>query len=315
MGKGSNQGPAVAQAKRGSDENTSRPRIAVAIATVGRPHVLAETLQRFSKQTRKADAIIVCSPSPSDVERLSEQFPQVACIVGPRGLTHQRNAIIEHAREFDVLVFFDDDFVPAPGYLAAVEEILQKDPAVVMTTGFVIEDGILGPGLSFEDVDAALARDEGPTRDEPAIVDVANGYGCNMSVRTSVLHEHNIRFDENLPLYAWLEDVDFGSQLWKHGRVVKAMATRGIHMGVKSGRQPGRKLGYSQVANPYYLARKGSLGCLRALHSVSRNIAANVIRSFHAETYVDRRGRLVGNMFALGDLLRGRLDPQRVLQL
>jgi hypothetical protein len=33
------------------------------------------------------------------------------------------------------------------------------------------------------------------------------------------------------------------------------------------------------------------------------------------EPYVDRRGRLRGNMLALGDLLRHRMAPERVLEL
>jgi hypothetical protein len=33
------------------------------------------------------------------------------------------------------------------------------------------------------------------------------------------------------------------------------------------------------------------------------------------ETWVDRRGRLFGNALGFADLIRGRLDPKRILEL
>jgi hypothetical protein len=48
---------------------------------------------------------------------------------------------------------------------------------------------------------------------------------------------------------------------------------------------------------------------------MSRNVAANLARSFYPEPYVDRFGRLKGNVVALVDLFTGRLHPQRILQL
>jgi len=46
-----------------------------------------------------------------------------------------------------------------------------------------------------------------------------------------------------------------------------------------------------------------------------RNLMANAARSFRPEPFVDRRGRLRGNMIALMDLIRGRIAPERVLEL
>jgi hypothetical protein len=84
---------------------------------------------------------------------------------------------------------------------------------------------------------------------------------------------------------------------------------------VNQGRSPGRRLGYSQVANPVYLLRKGSYSAGRAGRSVGRNIAANVARAFWPEAYIDRRGRLAGNALAILDFCRGRLAPERILEL
>ena len=295
----------------------SGSRIVVGIATVGRPEVLARTLNYIHAQTRVPDAVIICAPGHGDIGELTDQggVSAVSVIIGPRGLTRQRNAIFERCGPDDIVVFFDDDFVPARDYLANVAAVMERDREVIMTTGVVVGDGVCGEGLSFEAAEALLAADaESGARDGP-LEDVANGYGCNMSVRMSALAAPDLRFDESLPLYGWLEDVDFGYRLAAHGRIVKAPATRGVHLGVKSGRQSGKRLGYSQIANPVYLARRGRCPWKRALFLMSRNIAANMARSIWPEPWIDRRGRLGGNLLALGDAMGGRLAPDRILSL
>jgi hypothetical protein len=84
---------------------------------------------------------------------------------------------------------------------------------------------------------------------------------------------------------------------------------------VKRGRQPGKKLGYSQISNPVYLVRKGSHTWPRALKLMSRNVLANAIRTFYPEPYTDRLGRSIGNCLALVDLCFGRVSPSRILQI
>lgn len=44
-------------------------------------------------------------------------------------------------------------------------------------------------------------------------------------------------------------------------------------------------------------------------------IAVILLRSVAPEPYVDRPGRLRGNLIALADVMRGRLAPERVMQL
>jgi hypothetical protein len=89
----------------------------------------------------------------------------------------------------------------------------------------------------------------------------------------------------------------------------------GVHLGVKSGRTSGKRLGYSQVVNPLYLARKGTFPWAPAVRLVIRNLLANTIRSMAPEPYVDRRGRLLGNLVGLRELLSGKAHPTRILRL
>jgi hypothetical protein len=74
-------------------------------------------------------------------------------------------------------------------------------------------------------------------------------------------------------------------------------------------------LGYSQIANPVHLVRKGTFTFRRALFQMARNVAMNLCFSFTPEPYVDRRGRLRGNLTALKDLVLGRVHPERILTL
>ncbi|HEY1794633.1 MAG TPA: glycosyltransferase family 2 protein [Stellaceae bacterium] len=286
-------------------------RLAVGIATVGRPVLLNAVVQELRRQSRPADRIVICAPQASDIGDIAADGVDI--VIGPRGLTRQRNAIIDRLAGFDIVQFFDDDFLPAAAYLAEVERAFAAAPDIVMITGNVVADGIVGPGFDLAEAQRRLANAPASRGDplEPA----ENGYGCNMAVRLAAARMAECRFDEHLPLYGWLEDVDFSRQLARQGRIVKLGSARGVHLGIKQGRQSGVRLGYSQIANAVYLARKGTCPWPRSLRQIGRNVAMNVARSFRPEPYVDRAGRLKGNFKALRDLVAGRLDPQRILEL
>jgi GT2 family glycosyltransferase len=230
-------------------------------------------------------------------------------------LTTQRNVILRFGSKNDVIVFFDDDFFPHRDYLAAVAAHFASNPDIVLLTGTLLADGIIGPGLSKESAETYLLSAQDDVLDASSLVDVYNGYGCNFALRWSVASSSEITFDENLPLYGWLEDVDFSRRLSRHGRVARSTAAKGVHLGVKVGRQTGVRLGYSQIANPIYLLRKRTMAPSRAFWQMVRNVAMNMAHSAFPEAYVDRRGRLRGNALAVIDLFLGRLHPERILIL
>jgi GT2 family glycosyltransferase len=289
-------------------------RLAIGIATRGRPAILAEVLTDLARQTRAPDRIIVCHVDGNDIADLPTRFPETAFITAPAGLPRQRNAILDAAADCDAVLFLDDDFLPLPDYLHVTEQVLHAHPDCVVATGTVLADGAKGPGIGVEEARAILAADT-PPADALAVVPHFNGYGCNMALRLGPLRAHALRFDEQLPLYAWYEDLDLTRRLGAHGTILRLAGARGVHLGSKSGRVAGTRLGYSQVANAIYLARKGSYPWNRALRSAARNMAMNLVRSLAPEPWVDRRGRLRGNLIALGDLLRGRMHPMRVTEL
>jgi len=131
-----------------------------------------------------------------------------------------------------------------------------------------------------------------------------------MAFRLSAIGD--LKFDERLVLYGWLEDRDFGAALAKRGgRLIKCARACGVHMGVKSGRVAGDRLGYSQIVNPLYMMRKGTMTVGQVVSHIFRNITSNVTRAVRPEPYIDRKGRLRGNFRGLADVLRGRLEPER----
>lgn len=301
----------------GSPAKEKRPLEACLIyATYGRPETLSQTYQAIGRQTVRPNSVIVSCVRQGDAGTLVGR-DEVRVVIGDKGSCRQRNlGLSVIPATTDVVVFFDDDFVPHPDYLAEIERVHLADPGVAMTTGRVLLDGILGPGLSFEDAAAALERAPDPGKAAgPTHREVYNGYGCNMSVDLRLARRHGVRFDEGLPLYAWWEDVDFSRRLAGHGRIVRVEAARGIHLGMKSGRQSGVRLGYSQIANPIYLLRKGTCEPERVAGQILRNVLANFGKALRPETYVDRRGRVRGNLRAFADLIRGRLSPARILDL
>lgn len=286
-------------------------RIHVVFATLGRASLLARTVDRMADQTRQPDGILVSATSPADFEGFGRAAPLTQVVLGPRGLCRQRNNALRHlTADSDVIVFLDDDFVPHNGYLAVIEETF-RDPSIVGATGDLMADGIHGDEIPF---DEAARRLDG--HDLPPLASLRPRsalYGCNMAIRMA--SAEGLLFDEALPLYGWQEDIDFTVQLGRRGRLVSGERLTGIHLGTRSARSPGKRLGYSQIANLVHLWRKGTMQPNLGQRLLLQNLASNALRSVCPEAHIDRRGRLLGNLIALADLGMGRIDPRKVERL
>ena len=291
-------------------------RIAVGIATAGRKEILSIALDLLARQSRLPDLLVVCPAANEDLDdRQVERLPFSALVrAGKRGLTAQRNTILSAAGDADVIVFFDDDYFPQLNYLQEVERIFLSNADVVALTGRPMQDGANGPGVEADTALGLIAADVSmPTTQ--VLAPTYGTYGCNMSFRMEPIRRYGAQFDENLPLYGWQEDIDFSRQLAPFGRIVDANVLRGVHLGTKGGRTSGARFGYSQIANPVYLIRKGTVSFGFAAPLMWRNMLANLGKSFRPEPWIDRRGRLWGNWLALRDLATGRISPQRILDL
>lgn len=309
-------GPACAR-QRFSPEQTefSLVRIAVIVATLGRPEESEDLVGDLRSQTRLPDRTIFAVTTPEDAPEVDDLLRNETLLCDRKGSCAQRNLAIERVVEdSDLLVFFDDDFVPERHYLERLERAFEADPAIVGATGFVVADGVHGAGLSREEaVEAVRFHSARFPTGRPRATPLHGLYGCNMAVRVSALGER--RFDENLPLYGWMEDLDLTYQLLSEGKLVRLEQLVGAHRGVKAGRTSGVRLGYSQIANAIYLIRKGTAPKRPMYENVAKYLIVNSLKSLRPEPFIDRRGRLKGNLFGILDLIRGRLRPDRILEL
>jgi GT2 family glycosyltransferase len=200
--------------------------------------------------------------------------------------------------------------------LECVEREMENNPGVVGYTGLLLADGAPLEGYS---ADAGLEiRAAGkpipPTTDwRMRIGETEALYGCNMAVRACSLRY--VRFDEALIMYGWIEDHDFSIRLRRHGMLQRSRLLYGVHLGWKAGRGSGVITGYSQIANPIYLYKRRILSLGGATKYAVKNFSANLVKSFKPEWFMDRRGRLFGNMLALRDLLLNRISPGRISEL
>ena len=304
------------------------PALAVVIASLGRPLLLHSALQHVLNQSRPPDYLVAVGASQSDLPEkyrsaITGPVTQFMPLLAPVGSARQRNDAIrwllsrEQAHgEIGLVVFCDDDFVMSRTWLANVERDFREQPSLIGATGVVLADGVTNGGYTDRQALAILgaARSELPVGDwrlRPGRV--KSLYGCNMVVRGSALRQ--VQFDEGLPLYGWLEDYDISARLAELGELKRLASLAGVHLGTKSGRTSERRFGYSQVANPIYLVRKGSMPVTFAIKMICKNFAANMAGSRSGQSACDRAGRLMGNLQALRDAVTGRVNPLNITKI
>src|SRR5580692_6649902 len=144
-------------------------KVCVIFPTRGRAELLERVVGFVDSQTVKPDLIIVSCVSDDDVGGLVSR-PGMLVIKGKPGSSSQRNHALNHVPDdFDVVIILDDDFLMHGTWIAEVLKALDSDPSIACVTGTVLADGIHGPGYSFEEGQAILAR----ARDVPKSLRVA----------------------------------------------------------------------------------------------------------------------------------------------
>ncbi|WP_367715615.1 glycosyltransferase family A protein [Nitratireductor sp. GISD-1A_MAKvit] len=131
----------------------AKTRVAVGIATTGRRAILRSVLPHLTRQSRLPDEVVICAADVSDVDcaALGGLEGRTRVVLSEKGLCRQRNRILDCTEQTDILLFLDDDFLAAPSYLAEMADLFERHPEVVMTTGVVDADGILGPGIPLDE--------------------------------------------------------------------------------------------------------------------------------------------------------------------
>jgi glycosyltransferase involved in cell wall biosynthesis len=286
--------------------------MAVLIATKGRPQALNRLLRWLENQTLAPSVVIVSATESGDIAGPIATSLPVQYIYGSAGTCSQRNRALERLRNrADVAIFFDDDFWPAVTWLERCASAFASDSNIVGMSGVVLRDGAQAEEISWDEAKRLIANPGDVII--PSISESTGLYGCNMAFRVSAIRHH--RFDERLVLYGWLEDKDFSRLVGKRGRLVDCSTLLGVHLGLKSGRVSGRKFGYSQVVNAWYLYKKGILSMSEAWSNICKALLMNGAKSFGPEKHIDRLGRLVGNLIGLGSVVLGRGRPEKAAEL
>ena len=293
------------------------PCVSVLIATYGRASVLHDTIASLQRQSLKPAEVVVVASDRRHVLDATTRLAGVTLVLSETGLCVQRNAAIRAVRAgCSLMVFLDDDVELHPSYLEKMHRLFQSDRDLVLATGLVLADGAKTSGIVRPDAERII-RDAGGEPHDPAADDVSptwTTYGCNMAVRPSVTK--HVQFDERLPLYAWLEDLDFAASCSRFGKVVRYGCAQIVHLGTKSGRVSERRVGFSQIMNSYYIARKSNLTYRKMLVSYwGKPFLSNLTMSLLPQRHMDRRERLIGNLKALVLVLQGRCAPEDVLRV
>src|SRR5260370_15406940 len=121
--------------------NEERSSISVVIASKGRPDSVKDTIEGLQRQTLKPKEIIIVVPCIEDLPA-KQWGDDVQCIVGPLGLTAQRNKCIEAISPgVEYVGCFDDDFELKPDYLEQAVAFLDATSSVVGISARLLVDG------------------------------------------------------------------------------------------------------------------------------------------------------------------------------
>jgi len=281
----------------------------IIIPSLGRAIILGETLRRIKNQTKVPHQVMVVVAAQED---LPDDVPDFVTVVfSEKGLCIQRNTGIEHCEaDVDTILFIDDDTFLHPSYIQEMEGLFAENMEIVGVSGNLLRNG----DISIKEADGLLLNYSPVSI--PELVD-AGLYGCNFGVRRSMMAD--IRFDERLVLYGWLEDADFSMRLRRLGSIKYSSSLVCVHlMHPSGGRSNHVRFGFSQVMNPFYLFQKNGKSFpfseVLTRHWL-RGVGGNLIGILIGSDRKMRWDRFKGNMVAFRLLLAGHIEPEHAAKL
>jgi GT2 family glycosyltransferase len=301
------------------NDNIVRTSISVVIASKGRPDFVSETIENLHRQTFKPKEIIIVVPSIEDLPR-KQWGDDVKSIVGPLGLTLQRNKGIETIpKAVKYVGCFDDDIELKADYLEQAVAFMNANVSIMGISGHLLASG----GISREEAKKLIASYQ-PGENSRGMF-FSHGkhhilFGCNMIIRRAALNYE--RFDENLPLYSYGEDYDLSIRLERYGLIGRFAGCVGVHLETPGGRVREVLRGYSFVANNWYFLKKGVMHL--PLHLAwtrfwlicfGKSTLTSVWNLLKGDRSLDWSGRLKGHLLALKDIFLGRCHPGRIKEI
>lgn len=268
--------------------------LSIIIPTYNRVDDLKRCIDSVLKQIRIPDEVIVVDGGDDiSINDIKELFPSVRLIKSDRGLTKQRNVGIDSlAGNSDIVLFLDDDIVLDGHYTDRILKCYEQD-----------KDFMIGGVEGFPIIDGKYTH---KVVEVPVYQKVQSLYGCNMSYRVKAIRD--LRFDENLDFYAWLEDLDFSLRVGLKYELVRVNNAFCNHYASPRSRVAERKYGYMQMSNWFYLSTKVKLPGSVTLNSVLFPLK-NLLR-IHRPVYKER---LIGNIKAIKSIMKNYKNPYLIL--
>lgn len=216
------------------------------ICTKDRPEELAACLRSLAGQSVPPARAIVVDASTAGAAGDEPASLPVERHPSPPGLPRQRNLGLALARA-DLVAFLDDDVELEPGYLEAIGEWFEGHPDCVGASGHITNDPVRPASSRLFRRIFCLANDDGRLRASgdaaylrhpvrPTRVDFVSG--SNMVFRRDRVAD--LRFDEALEGYAYMEDVDFSLRARRRGELWMVPAARLAHHKTVTARIPPR---------------------------------------------------------------------------
>ncbi len=293
-------------------------KIFVIISTLNRPAVLHDTVQSILRQSLVPNQILISSTDPKHVLLETLALPRVKFVQSPLGSCAQRNTALDALDpDADLIAFLDDDIELCRSYMQEMAALFKFYPEIIVSSGVMLHDGGRSSRITRERAqELCVTHDSTLVPEDVRFAPLDFGYGCNLICRYS--RARDFRFDERLPLYGWLEDSDFSFRCTQgfHPPVTNLRAFA-VHLGWRSGRVSGLRLGFSTIINPIYLRRKARIFSRRhiVINFWARCLMGNILGLITNDQEYDRAGLLRGNIVGFRHLLSGRCEPERVLQL
>jgi GT2 family glycosyltransferase len=293
----------------GKLKNRTSPLSVVAIiCSTRRPQILHETLMSIQGLEPGVSSVLLSVAADSDVLQESLGLPRVKRVIAPRGSASQRNAALRSLESApDFIVFLDDDIEIAPNHIEAYAECFQSDQSIVLATAVDLQPGITN--IPREDARIMIEGRDLSDQDTTHYPDCYTAYGASMAFRGTLAGQ--VWFDENLPLYSFMEDYDFTLSCRAFGRCVKVPSAKYVHLEPSAGRVSNLLRGYSEVVNPFYIARKHRMGFRARIILGCLRRTAQSIKSIPKDGSTRFRGHVKG----WTDVLLRKSDPRKILEM
>lgn len=256
----------------------------IIIATYNRKDDLKVCIESILSQEELPDNLIIVDSSDEnkDKEEIRNYIKNIKSInikyiiTDKKGSSIQRNIGLDEISEnCKIVTFLDDDIILEKSYISEIKKAF-KDLSIVGISGFLIRNGSIVNKV--------------PKDTTKKITDSL--YGCNMSFRKDAIAD--IRFDENLKLYAFMEDWDFSYRIGKKGKMYYIYEARAVHNTSSKGRVNNKKYGFMLIANRYYLHKKNNILNLNDYIYFVMCILKNCILSFKKSRREKAIGTIIG---------------------